>query len=139
LVDHGQRGGLLCSFRSRCGSLLLCLPLHRLIGKQAGELRQGDRLLRGVNNSFQLGSQAHAAISTYRMVPDATEPCARCRMRKSSPKTKSARFRSSSTRRTALMVSGSFCPNYEVQLGMIVLGVNNGDLRLALVLRLLGR
>src|SRR4029077_14295724 len=53
------------------GSGFLCrLPFQRFCAKQGCELGQGDRLFRGVNNGFQPGFKAHAAISTLCMVLD---------------------------------------------------------------------
>jgi len=41
---------------------LLRLPFEGVGGKEGGELGQSDRLLRSVDDSFQLGFQAHSSI-----------------------------------------------------------------------------
>src|ERR1035437_10355056 len=66
----GDLGGL---FGRR--DFLLRIPFEGVGGKQGGELGQGDRLLRGVDDSFQLGFQAHSAIGTSSMVPEVEQPC----------------------------------------------------------------
>ena len=75
----GQQGQWLPDFRRLAGDLsgqlgsgggLLSLPVQCVGGKQGGELGQRDRLFRGVNDSFQLGFQAHSLIGTSSMVPE---------------------------------------------------------------------
>ena len=80
LVPQGQ--GLVgdrCGFRGLSGrrGFLLRLPFKGVGGKEDSELGQGDRLLRGVDDSFQLGFQAHSAIGTSSIVPEVGESCAR--------------------------------------------------------------
>src|SRR3569833_2178078 len=56
-------------FRGFAGAI----PFQRFGSEKGCQLSERDGLLRGVNDGFQLGFQAHAAISTLCMVLDEAE------------------------------------------------------------------
>jgi hypothetical protein len=63
--------GVLCGGRS----FLLRLPFKGVVGKESRELGQCDRLLSGIDDSFQFGFKAHSAIGTFAMVPEIEPVC----------------------------------------------------------------
>jgi hypothetical protein len=72
LAQVGLQGG-----QSGRRGFLLRLPFEGVGGKEGGELGQCDRLFRGVDDSFQLGLQAHSVIGTSNILPEVEAICAR--------------------------------------------------------------